>query len=58
VPEELDPDRPIAVACAGGSRAGTAASLLKLYGAEQVIHVTDGGVVRLGELGVAMGTAG
>jgi glyoxylase-like metal-dependent hydrolase (beta-lactamase superfamily II)/rhodanese-related sulfurtransferase len=54
VPAELDPDRPIAVACAGGSRAGTAASLLKLYGAPRVIHVTDGGVVRLGALGVPM----
>ena len=58
VPAGLDPERPIAVACAGGSRAGTGASLLKLHGATRVIHVTDGGVVRLGELGVAMESGG
>lgn len=54
VPDGLDAARAIAVMCAGGARAGTAASLLRLHGAAHVIHVTDGGVVRLGELGVAM----
>jgi glyoxylase-like metal-dependent hydrolase (beta-lactamase superfamily II)/rhodanese-related sulfurtransferase len=54
VPAGLDGERAIAVMCAGGARAATAASLLKLHGAEHVIHVTDGGVVRLAALGVAM----
>ena len=56
VPEGLDPELPIAVICAGGVRAATAASLLKLYGAKQVIHVTDGGVPRLEEEGVMLET--
>ncbi len=47
IPEGLDPKRPIAVACAAGKRAATAASLLKLHGAVEVIHVTDGGIPRL-----------
>jgi glyoxylase-like metal-dependent hydrolase (beta-lactamase superfamily II)/rhodanese-related sulfurtransferase len=54
IPEGLDPARPIAVICAAGLRAGTAASLLKLYGARDVIHVTDGGVPRLAEHGVML----
>lgn len=44
LPEGLDPGRPVAVVCASGSRAGTAASLLRRLGAETVIHVVDGGV--------------
>ncbi len=40
VPSPLDPDKPIAVVCTGGRRAGIAASLLQRYGAEDVIHVT------------------
>ncbi len=44
VPGELDPERPIAVACAAGARAATAASLLELHGASEVIHVIDGGI--------------
>ena len=54
IPEGLDPDRPIAVMCAGGVRAATAASLLKLHGARHVIHVIDGGVLRLAERGVRL----
>ena len=30
--------------CGSGQRAAVAASLLQRYGAEQVIHVVDGGV--------------
>ncbi len=56
VPAGLDPERPIAVICAAGVRAATAASLLKLYGAKHVIHVTDGGVPRLAQQGVVLET--
>jgi len=51
VPAGLDGARPVAVICAAGLRAATAASLLRLHGAEQVLHVIDGGVPRWGELG-------
>jgi glyoxylase-like metal-dependent hydrolase (beta-lactamase superfamily II)/rhodanese-related sulfurtransferase len=54
IPAGLDPERPIAVICAAGVRAATAASLLKLHGAKHVIHVIDGGVPRLAEQGVAL----
>ena len=47
IPAGLDPARTIAVVCALGVRAATAASLLKLYGAEHVVHVVDSGVPRL-----------
>jgi len=56
IPEGLDPERPIAVICAAGVRAATAASLLELHGARHVIHVTDGGVPRLAEHGVMLET--
>ncbi len=51
IPGGVDPERPIAAMCAGGSRAATAASLLKRCGAREVLHVVDGGVPLLGELG-------
>lgn len=51
VPEGIDAARPVAVICASGQRAATAASLLQRYGAVEVIHVTDGGVKRWGGLG-------
>ncbi len=54
IPDGLDPARPIATICALGVRAATAASLLKLYGAERVVHVVDGGVPRLRERGVPL----
>ncbi len=54
LPRGLDPERPIAVACAAGKRSATAASLLKLHGAREVIHVTDGGIPRLAEHGVEL----
>jgi glyoxylase-like metal-dependent hydrolase (beta-lactamase superfamily II)/rhodanese-related sulfurtransferase len=57
VPADIDPDRPIAVICAIGVRAATAASLLKHYGAADVIHVVDGGVPTLGALGRQLQTA-
>lgn len=44
VPEGIDPARPIAVICGSGQRSAVAASLLQRFGAEQVIHVVDGGV--------------
>jgi glyoxylase-like metal-dependent hydrolase (beta-lactamase superfamily II)/rhodanese-related sulfurtransferase len=44
VPDGLDPSAPIAVICASGQRAATAASLVARAGAEHVIHVVDGGV--------------
>jgi glyoxylase-like metal-dependent hydrolase (beta-lactamase superfamily II)/rhodanese-related sulfurtransferase len=51
VPDGLDPSRPIAVICASGQRAATAASLIQRFGGEQVIHVVDGGVPAWGMLG-------
>jgi glyoxylase-like metal-dependent hydrolase (beta-lactamase superfamily II)/rhodanese-related sulfurtransferase len=54
VPDGLDPTRPIAVICAGGVRAATAASLLAHYGARDVIHVVDGGVPALADRGVEL----
>jgi hydroxyacylglutathione hydrolase len=54
IPDGIDANGPIAVICAGGVRAGTAASLLKHYGAQDVIHVVDGGVPALAEAGVEL----
>jgi hydroxyacylglutathione hydrolase len=51
IPAGLDPARPIAVICAAGVRAATAASLLRLHGAAHVLHVVDGGVPKWGSLG-------
>ena len=51
LPEGLDPERPVAVICASGQRAGTAASLVQRHGAQKVIHVTGGGVPTWGRLG-------
>jgi hydroxyacylglutathione hydrolase len=44
LPEELDPQRPIAAICSSGQRSAVAASLLKRAGAAHVIHVVEGGV--------------
>ena len=44
IPAELDPGAPIAVICSSGQRSAVAASLLLRAGAEDVIHVADGGV--------------
>ena len=44
LPDEIDPERPVAAICASGQRSAVAASLLSAYGAREVIHVVDGGV--------------
>jgi hydroxyacylglutathione hydrolase len=54
LPAGLDPARPVAVACAAGKRSATAASLLKLQGVAEVIHVTDGGIPTLAAHGVEL----
>jgi hydroxyacylglutathione hydrolase len=46
LPEELEAGRPIAVVCSSGQRAAVAASLLKRLGADDVIHVVEGGIPR------------
>jgi hydroxyacylglutathione hydrolase len=51
LPDGLDPSRPAAVICASGERSATAASLVSAYGADEVIHVVDGGVPLWGRLG-------
>jgi len=44
VPDDIDPERPVAAICASGQRAAVAASLLLHHGARDVVHVVDGGV--------------
>jgi len=44
LPDGLDPERPVAVICASGQRAGVGASLVQRHGAREVLHVVDGGV--------------
>lgn len=51
LPRGIDPDRPVAVVCASGQRAGVAASILQRHGLERVIHVVDGGVPKWERLG-------
>ncbi len=51
LPDEIDPERPVAAICASGQRSATAASLLSAHGAREVIHVVDGGVSLWGRLG-------
>ena len=51
LPDELDPQRPIAVICSSGQRSGVAASLLKRLGADEVLHVVPGGVKSWGRSG-------
>lgn len=46
LPEEIDPERPVAVICGSGQRSAVGASLLQRFGAKDVIHVVDGGVPR------------
>ena len=57
LPEGLDASKPIAVICGSGQRAATAASLIARFGARDVIHVVDGGVPKLGRLGVELETS-
>jgi hydroxyacylglutathione hydrolase len=56
LPDGLEAAKPIAVICASGQRAATAASLVRRYGAERVIHVVDGGVPKWGKLGYPLVT--
>jgi hydroxyacylglutathione hydrolase len=51
IPEDLDASRPVAVICSSGERSVVAASLLKAYGRDDVIHVVNGGVPQWGRLG-------
>jgi rhodanese-related sulfurtransferase len=44
VPAGIDPDRPVAAICGSGQRSAVAASLLKRFGAREVVHVVEGGV--------------
>jgi rhodanese-related sulfurtransferase len=44
LPDGLDPGRPVAVICSSGQRAAPAASLLRRFGAGEVLHVVEGGV--------------
>jgi glyoxylase-like metal-dependent hydrolase (beta-lactamase superfamily II) len=44
LPEAIDPSRPVAIICSSGQRSAIAASLLRRFGASQVLHVADGGV--------------
>jgi rhodanese-related sulfurtransferase len=44
VPTGIDPTRPVAAICGSGQRSAVAASLLLRAGADDVIHVVDGGV--------------
>jgi rhodanese-related sulfurtransferase len=58
LPEGVDVGRPVAVMCSSGERSAVAASLLKRYGAKDVLHVADAGVGRWEELGYPVeGTA-
>jgi glyoxylase-like metal-dependent hydrolase (beta-lactamase superfamily II)/rhodanese-related sulfurtransferase len=54
VPDGLDPQRPIATICAGGPRAGVAASLLARLGVAEPVHVVGGGVETLARYGVVL----
>jgi glyoxylase-like metal-dependent hydrolase (beta-lactamase superfamily II)/rhodanese-related sulfurtransferase len=44
LPDGIDAERPVAAICGSGQRSAVAASLLRRYGAQEVIHVVDGGV--------------
>ena len=44
LPEGLDPRRPVAAICGSGQRSAVAASLLQRHGAQEVLHVVEGGV--------------
>jgi hypothetical protein len=44
LPESLEPSKPIAVVCGSGERGAVGASLIQKHGAQDVIHVIEGGV--------------
>ena len=58
LPDGIDASKPMAVICGSGQRAATAASLVQRCGAEDVIHVVDGGVPKWGRLGNPLEKAG
>jgi len=51
LPDEVDPEAPLAVICASGERAAVAASLAQRHGAQDVWHVVEGGVPGWGRSG-------
>jgi hydroxyacylglutathione hydrolase len=51
IPAGIDGNRPLATICSSGSRSAVAASIVKRYGATEVMHVADGGVRSWSELG-------
>ena len=57
IPDGVDAERTIAVVCASGQRAATAASLLQRFGARDVVHVVGGGVPTLAHHGVELHTS-
>ena len=57
MPDGLDPDLPIAVICGSGQRSAVGASLIQRYGGQHVIHITDGGVPKLGRMGQPLESA-
>jgi glyoxylase-like metal-dependent hydrolase (beta-lactamase superfamily II)/rhodanese-related sulfurtransferase len=58
IPDGLDPAQPIAVICGSGQRAATASSLIGRFGAQDVIHIVDGGVPKWGRLGYPLERSG
>ena len=44
LPDDMDPERPVAAICMSGQRSAVAASQLQRLGAKRVLHVVDGGV--------------
>ncbi len=56
MPDGIDPDRPVAVVCGSGQRAAVGASLVKRFGADEVIHVIEGGVPKWKRLGHPIAT--
>ena len=54
LPAGLDPDRPIAVICGSGQRSATGASLVRRHGGSKALHIVEGGVPKLGRLGVEL----
>ena len=54
LPDEVDPEAPLAVICASGERAAVAASLAQHHGAQDVWHVVEGGVPAWGRSGFGL----
>jgi rhodanese-related sulfurtransferase len=44
VPDDIDPERPVAIICSSGQRSAVAAWLLLRHGVKHPIRVTNGGV--------------